>query len=213
VLDVEWMWFGPPPPGPKQGPFVRNATTDAAGHFSFNHLRPGFYGLAAPTTDFVEAAQFSLNAGEHVDRDLHMKLEPLTGSFTVCRDCTIRSVPYDVPDSITKEFDLDEKFKLTQPVTGPEPAGGWDSAHPTIPEYPESLKDTNLEGTVIIEGRIGIEGARTGMRVISAPDPALAKAALAMLAEEAWKPAYVRSVPVEVPFREEINFVLRLREP
>ena len=213
VLDVESLRFGPPPPGPTQGPFARNTTTDAAGHFSFNHLRPGFYGLAAPTTDFVEAAQFSLGAGEHVDRDLHMKLDALIGSFTVCRDCTIRSVPYDVPDSITKEFDLDEKFKLSQPVTGPEPAGGWLAAHPTIPEYPESLKDTNLEGTVIIEGTIGIEGARTGMRVIAAPDPALAQAALAMLAEEAWKPAYVRSVPVEVPFRETVNFVLHLPEP
>jgi hypothetical protein len=213
VLDVEWMWFGPPPPGPKQGPFVRNTTTDAAGRFSFTHLRPGFYGLAAPSTDFVEAAQFSLGAGEHVDRDLHMKLEPLTGSFTICRDCTIRSVPYELPESIAKEFDLDQKYRLTQPITGPEPAGGWESVHPTIPEYPELLKHTNLEGTVIIEGKIGIEGARTGMRVISAPDRALAQAALAMLAEEAWKPAYVRSVPVEVPFREEIKFVLRLPEP
>jgi beta-lactamase regulating signal transducer with metallopeptidase domain len=213
VLDIEWMWFGPPPPGPKEGPFVRNTTTDNAGHFSFEHLRSGFYGLAAPATDFVEAAQFSLEVGEHVDRDLHMKLELLKGSFTVCRDCTMRSATYVVPDSIAREFDLDEKERLTQPITGPEPAGGWLAAHPTIPEYPESLKKTNLEGTVIIEGAIGIDGIRTRMRVVSAPDPALATAALEMLAEEVWKPAYVRSVPVEVPFREEINFVLRLREP
>jgi hypothetical protein len=212
VLDIESMWFGPPPPGPKPGPFVRNTTSDAAGHFSFEHLRPGFYGLAAPTTDFVEAVRFSLGVGEHLDRDLHMKIEPFTGRFTVCRDCVTRSDPYVVPDSIAREFALDEKEALAQPVTGPEPASGWLAAHPTIPEYPESLKETNLEGTVMVEGVIGIDGVRTKMRVVSAPHAELATAAIAMLAEEVWKPAYVRGVPVEVPFRETIDFVLRLPE-
>ena len=212
VLDIERMWFGPPPPGPKQGPFARNTTTDARGHFSFDHMPRGFYGLAAPFTDFVEPAQFTLDVGEHLDRDLHMKIELLTGRFTVCRDCVTRSDPYVVPDSIAKEFALDEKEALAQPVTGPEPAGGWLAAHPTIPEYPEALKKTNLEGMVIVEGTIGIDGVRTKMRVVSAPHAELAKAAIAMLAEEVWKPAYVRGVPVEVPFREQIDFVLRIPE-
>jgi beta-lactamase regulating signal transducer with metallopeptidase domain len=212
VLDIEWMSLGLPLPGERtQGPFVRNTTTDATGHFSFDHLRPGYYGLAAPRTDFVPPVNLSLSAGEHVDRDIHMKLEPLTGSFTVCKECTVRSDTYVLPDSIAKEFDLDAQDALTQPVTGPEPAAGWLGAHQSIPEYPESLRNTTLEGTVIVEGKIGIDGIRTAMRVVSAPYPELAKAAVAMLSEEVWKPAYVRGVPVEVPFREQIDFVLRLR--
>lgn len=206
-LTVESMAFGTPRQPAQSKPFYRETVTDAAGHFVFEHMPPGFYGLAAPNTDYVPAAQFALKAGEHAERDLHMKLEPLAGRFTVCRDCTVRSDDYVVPDSIAREFERDEQAALTNPVTGPEPVGGW-SANGRMPEYPDSIRNTALEGKVIVEGRIGVAGSRVDMRVLSTTDPRLAPAALQLLGAQQWKPAYVRGVPLEVPFREEVDFVL-----
>jgi len=210
-LSVESLSFGAPPQPPDRGPFVRATTTDAAGHFAFEYLRPDLYGLVAPITDFVPLTHLTLKAGEHVEHDLHMKIESMTGGFTVCRDCSVRSGTYVVPDSIVKEFERDEQDARTAPVTGPEPLGGY-LADRSILEYPESLRHTDLEGSVVVEGRIGTDGLRTGMRIVSASDPRLGAAALDMLREERWKPASVRGVPVEVPFRIQIEFILRPRD-
>jgi hypothetical protein len=51
------------------------------------------------------------------------------------------------------------------------------------------------------------------MRIVSAAHPDLAKAALELLQNEQWQPARVRGVAFEVPFTEQINFVLHLPEP
>jgi outer membrane biosynthesis protein TonB len=71
--------------------------------------------------------------------------------------------------------------------------------------FPEGLR---LAGDVVLEGHIGIDGQARGIRVVSAPDPELARAALSVVGEERWQPARIRGAPLEVPLR--VTVVYRL---
>jgi TonB family protein len=197
----------------ERGRFYGSSTTDQTGRYEFRKLQPGLYSFYAPTVEMVEPLTLRLSAGDEVHHDVYMKITPLVGSFTVCAECVVRTDNYQPPDSLAKEIEQDRReWAQKQVVTGPEPIGGWETLHATIPDYPEYLERKKLEGSVVIEGVIGTDGFRTKMRIVSAAHPDLAKAALELLRNEQWQPARVRGLAFEVPFREQIEFVLRLPE-
>jgi TonB family protein len=96
-------------------------------------------------------------------------------------------------------------------VQGPDPVNGWESYWSRLPDYPQTLKDAGLEGTVIVEGRIGIDGFASDLRVLSAVHPALASAAVEAVQAERWEPGRVRGVAIEVPLRMTIDYILHAR--
>jgi TonB family protein len=97
---------------------------------------------------------------------------------------------------------------LSAPVAAPEPVTGALTGD-VIPLYPQSLQDRRIEGRVVVEGVIAPNGTSQNMRVTSATDEALGAAALEVLALERWKPAFVRGVAVDAPFRVTVDFVLK----
>jgi len=184
--------------------------TDEAGHFVFDTLHPGRYTLSAPM-DFVPPTTIVIAPGEIVERDIRMEIDTLTDAFTVCAECPADIDTYMPPDSLVAEFQRDREASWNQPVKGPEPVGGWEFYWSRLPEYPRALKDAMLEGTVVVEGRIGIDGFASGLRVVSAVHPALASAALEAVQAERWEPGRVRGVAVEVPLRMTIDYILHAR--
>jgi TonB family protein len=170
--------------------------------------RQGLYGLAAPATDFVPGEQIVLHADEQVTRDVHMRIEPAAASVTVCRDCPVANQRVRGPESIRREFERDEQLALSAPVAAPEPETGALTGE-IVPLYPQSVRDRRIEGQVVVEGIIAPNGTTQNMRVTSATDAGLGAAALEVLALERWKPASVRGVAVDAPFRVEVNFVLQ----
>ena len=184
--------------------------TDEAGHFVFDTLHPGRYTLSAPM-DFVPPTTIVIAPGEIVERDIRMEIDTLTDAFTVCAECPADIDTYMPPDSLVAEFQRDREASWNQPVKGPEPVGGWEFYWSRLPEYPRALKDAMLEGTVVVEGRIGIDGFVSGPRVVSAVHPALASAALEAVQAERWEPGRVRGVAVEVPLRMTIDYILHAR--
>lgn len=208
TLGIESLQFGNPPIPPRSTPFFRAKETDANGRFTFERVPPGLYGLAAPATDFVPGEQIVLRADEQVTRDVHMRIEPATATVTVCRDCPSRTNAFEVPESIRREFERDEQLALSAPVTAPEPETGALTGD-VVPLYPQSLRGRRIEGRVVVEGVIAPNGTSQNMRVTSATDEALGAAAMEVLALERWKPAFVRGVAVDAPFRVEVTFVLK----
>jgi TonB family protein len=208
ILGIESLVFGDPPLPPRSTPFFRATRTDANGRYVFERVPPGLYGLAAPTTDFVPGEQIILRAADHITRDIHMRIEPATAMVTVCRDCQSRTNPFDLPDSIRQELERDEQMALSASVAAPEPMSRLLTGEVAAP-YPESLRNRGLEGHVVVEGVIAADGAGRAMRVTSATDAALGAAALDVLAAERWKPAFVRGVAVDAPFRVEVHFILK----
>lgn len=113
-----------------------------------------------------------------------------------------------VPESLSKEFEADRQAALEHPVTAPRPPLGWEYYHPGNGEYPPAARETQVEGTVTVEGVIGIDGVLTNMNAQSSR-PLLARAAMASLAGEFWEPGRVRGVGLATPFRFLIRYTLR----
>ena len=136
------------------------------------------------------------------------------GTFTICAECSFPVVvPEEIPESLRKELEADREEARKQPVVAAVPMGGWDLVQQRILHYPEKLKESNLEGTVIVEGRIGMDGFASAMRVASAGHLELAKAAVAFMRDEQWEPARVQGVTVAVACPMEIVSSLRPKQP
>jgi TonB family protein len=192
------------------GPKSYQGRTDNTGHFAFSALPAGTYRLAAPM-DFVPPTTIALSAGDAAQHNIQMEVDTLTDTFTVCADCPPEIDTYIPPDSLVAEFQRDRQDAWSQPVKGPEPVGGWESYWSRTPAYPRTLKDAGLEGTVVVEGRIGTNGFASNLKVVSNVHPALASAAVEAVQAERWEPGRVRGVAIEVPLRMTIDYILHAR--
>jgi beta-lactamase regulating signal transducer with metallopeptidase domain len=208
VLGIESLQFGNPPVPAGSSPFYRALRTDANGRYSFNRVPPGLYGLASPSSDFFPGDRLLLRSGEQVTGDIHMRIEPTTTRVTACRDCEPGTVAFDLPDSIRRELERDERLALSAPVAAAEPISETLTGEIRAP-YPPALHKTSIEGHAVVEGVIAVDGTSQAMRVTASTHTALAAAAIDVLASERWKPAYVRGVAVEAPFRVNVDFVLK----
>ena len=184
--------------GPFQTPFVAQGATDRDGRHRLR-VPAGSYLLTAPI-EFFPGAQIRVPVGEVVEHTVKMVIEATTGTFTVCIDCP-DSQAYAPPASIVEEFRSDREAPLTELVTGAEPDVGWEFYQPQAPDALRRLGTAAPLGTVVVEGRIATDGGVRDLRVLSAAHPALASAAVATLENTRWRPARVRSEPVEVPLR------------
>jgi beta-lactamase regulating signal transducer with metallopeptidase domain len=188
-------------------PFFARVRTDHTGRFTFERLPAARYVLTAPM-DFVSASDVAVAAGARVDQDVRMALEPFVDRFMVCAACPLTGDVYVPPDSLVKEFERDRQEGWYQTVTGAEPAGGWEFYRPPITVYPAALRDAGIQGTVVLEGRIGADGFAQGLRAAASAHPLLASVAISELQHQRWQPARVRGVPVDVPLRITIDFNL-----
>jgi TonB family protein len=79
----------------------------------------------------------------------------------------------------------------------------------TQPIYPKQAKDAHITGTVVLQARIGRDGGIHDLRVISAPDPLLAIAALWAVSQWEYKPYLLNGDPVEVMTTVNVIYTLR----
>lgn len=200
---------------------VESSSTDASGHFRFEHLPPGRYTFSTPITDaFVPA--ITLVAGEDRQMDVRLRVEEVVVDVEVCDGCrqvgTIRAPLAASAPGIPKN----------PLIVQAEPVEGWDAFNAATREYPASLKITGVDGTVIVDGRIGVDGvvehpqgrvmdlafrgaaARVCQPNIACAD-ALAAAAVALVQQERWRPATVRGTPVDVPLHVTVEYTLARR--
>ena len=181
--------------------------TDKAGQYRFEKLPPGAYTISVPIA-FAPSIEVSLDEGKLVQRDIRMHIEEVTGSFSVCVDCGPEVARYVPPDSLVQEFASDREVAAMQSVRGAEPAGGWEYYQPDV-RLTDVIRARRLTGTVVVEARVGTDGALTRVTVVSSPHAELSAAAVAALQNERWNAATVRGVPVTVPLRLTIEFVRR----
>ena len=201
LLILEKECFGPT--AGRQCGYDTWTRSDRYGRFRFTGLPAGPFHITSPI-DFVPGIKFQVAMGETLERDITMAIETVVSEFTICAACA----GIVVPESLAKEFEADRQDSLEHPVTAPRPAGGWEYYRPGNGDYPTELRDAGVEGTVTIEGVIGIDGVPAAIKTQST-NASLARAAVAALAAELWEPGRVRGVAVEVPFRFLIRYKLK----
>ncbi len=77
--------------------------------------------------------------------------------------------------------------------------------HRVEPEYPEEARQQGIQGAVVLEVRIGRDGAIQDVKLVSG-QPLLADAAIAAVKQWRFKPRMVKGRPVEMQTRVTLNF-------
>ena len=75
------------------------------------------------------------------------------------------------------------------------------------PKYPDIAARARLEGTVVLDVRVGIDGEVNSLRILKSA-PVFDSAALESVRQWTYKPARRRGVPVEVTITETVTFQL-----
>lgn len=183
-------------------------STNKAGYYEVDKLPAGTYRVTAEV-GFAPPSTVTIEPDQRVEHTITMRLGGVDMKTSVCAECVaVVGTPFTPPESLRLELERDEEWIRSQPVVGARFPG---------PEqwfrfgYPEALRKANIEGTVVIEGRVGTDGFPTALRVASSAHPELAKAGLEALKDMQWEPARVRGVAVEVPLSVTIEFMLRPR--
>jgi TonB family protein len=162
----------------------------------------------------------TLRAGEALRREVTLQLGPVYVTASARMESptdppATRGVPF--PDNwrcvgelpLCGPPSLVEEFERDQQEAGRLPAG----VQPPRPvirvtaQYPASLRDSGITGSVRLDGRIGTDGFLTGLRVVSAAHSDFAQAALDGAAQARWEPARIRGTLVEVPAQLTFEFI------
>jgi TonB family protein len=102
-----------------------------------------------------------------------------------------------------------------QPAPAPGPANkGGQTEMPKLlkmvpPSYPPDSKAAGLEGSVVLQLVITLEGSPVSMKVISSPAGDMSQAAMDAVKNWKWVPAKLNGEPVEVVSDVTINFKLK----
>jgi TonB family protein len=77
------------------------------------------------------------------------------------------------------------------------------------PVYPPAAKAAGIEGTVLLEAVISVEGDLLSLRVMNSQiDPDLARAAVEAVSQWRYQPTLLNGKPVEVATTVQVNFKL-----
>jgi len=176
------------------------ARTDAAGYFQLADLPAGSYVLQVQQTGFANLLDtVTVSEGQVHQRTIAMQVGSLQETVTVTeRDSPgIPAVSTWIPPRQSKPCS-----------TGSD--GGHISPPARIrdvrPQYPRSAGDVGIEGRVVLQARIGIDGFVKEVRSMSPVEPNLANAAMAAVGQWQFTPTLLNCVPVEVTMTVTVNF-------
>jgi len=78
------------------------------------------------------------------------------------------------------------------------------------PKYPAGAKQDKVQGAVVLEIKIGVDGAVLDAKATKSPDPRLTEAAIGAVKQWKYKPALTKAgKPVEVLASVTVNFKLK----
>ncbi len=169
-----------------------------------------------------------IKQAEYVPPTESIDIPPETQQFEKPPPPTRPSVPIesedeDIDDDVTiEETDLEDFEILDEPPPPPEssvrfiaydeppePAGGYAEIQKNV-VYPEIAREAGIEGTVIVQARIGKDGTVKDTKILKGiPKTGLDEAAMDAIKATKWKPAYQRDKPVTVWISVPVVFRLK----
>ena len=177
----------------------KSTTTDQEGKFSFTGLPAGLYYQVE-----ISKPGFALYQQRGLKLDSAKPLPELNAVLLPGVVLQMVEVGAKAPPS---------SVRLSRPV-GPKRirVGGQVEATRLIqqpkPDYPESVRQRGIEGLVLLEGVISIEGEPLSLKVLASPDPDLSQAALDAVKQWRYQPTLLNGQPVEVVTTIAVQFVL-----
>jgi TonB family protein len=198
--------------------------SDGTGRFELVGLPPGDYVLETSVPGFKEyRAPLALN-GQQVDRDIVMEVATLEEVITVS-DAPPRVRSQEERDALERRNELQSEVLRRASAACREAAASNGGAQPPSsggrirppmkivdvrPEYPATLKETKVGGSVDLEARIGTDGSvREIKNRDAASHPALVDAATKAVQGWRFDETLLNCVPIEVWMTVHVTFTPR----
>jgi TonB family protein len=185
--------------------------SDRAGQFEFVGLPAGDYALDARLPGFSTLHDtLTLTAGQSARRAFTLEVGHLTETLLVVDSPPDGSQP---PARVARVDSRKDSCGSGAPAGGAAIGG---NIRPPVqlvrvtPQYPPQLRGTNVQGTVVLELRIGVDGAIREVRpstTTPAANSDLEQAAMAALNQWQFSPTLLNCVPVEVNMTAYVKFV------
>ena len=178
---------------------VRRVTvTNDVGEFAFAVLPPGQYQLEVIGPGFAPYHQrISVSGAGGAQRPLNVVLQ--AGSMTESVEVTAKAVPGTRPASPSAAPHRIRVGALVQ-------AGKL--IEQKKPDYPENARARGIEGAVLLEAVISMEGVPLNWKVLSSPDPDLSQAAIDAIRQWRYQPTLLNGEPIEVVTTIAVRFRL-----
>ena len=175
-----------------QRPFsvLSSVLTDESGAYTFPQLEPGSYGLTASLPGFQTIRYTGLQISAPYQQNVTLQVGAISTNIEVRASRTPGSPP---------------------PARPPVRIGG-DIAQANLifspkPAYPDSTRASGIEGVVLLQAIIGVDGSIANPRVISG-HPDLGKAAVEAVKQWRYTPTMLNGMPIEAITTITINFAL-----
>jgi beta-lactamase regulating signal transducer with metallopeptidase domain len=179
--------------------------SDQNGQFEFVALPAGDYLLEARYPGFEPLKETVTLAGRNIERTLALKIGSLRETVTVVVPTSAREAP-TVPG-------VDERPARRLDDCNAASSGG--NVRPPrkltheSPTYPAQLAGTASKETVVLDARIGLDGAIREITAVEPANPDLANAAVDAVRRWKFEPTLLNCVPIEVMMRVTVNFEAR----
>jgi TonB family protein len=192
--------------------FGKTTATNDAGEFSFTELPSASYELKVSHAGF-EVSQRRLGVMPDGSVEYQGKTYALGPGATSTRLDIVLS-PSTAMQSMVVTAKAPPEVLEKRHAASPKRirVGGLVEASKLLeserPVYPESARVRGVEGVVVLEAVISMEGVPLSLTVLKSPDPELSEAALAAVRQWHYKPTLLNGEPIEVVTTITINFRL-----
>ena len=194
--------------------------SDRTGRYEFVGLPPGGYRLEARIPGFAAFHGQVTLTGQNVEQNLTLQVGSLQETVTVATNDNHMGSTVDVGRHAAMTQAVEEKRQKRAaaacpgaPQSGSVRIGG--NIRPPMklrdvrPQYPASLRGAEIDGAVMIKGRIGTDGALEEVTVVSSPHPDLADSAVTAIGQWQFDATLLNCVPVPVDLNVTVNYVRR----
>ena len=178
--------------------------TNDAGRFEFVGLPAGDYALEARGLGFQTFKDTVAVAGQNLQRHIALRLGTLQETIQVRFNPADTGTAEDRPP-VVKERPMPARKECVA-----SPAGGQivppRKVRDVSPQYPVALRGTGTEGTVVLEGRIGVDGYIGDIRILGDAHPELAQSAIAAVRQWRFTETLLNCTPAEPTMTVTTNF-------
>jgi TonB family protein len=202
----------------------REVLSDQNGRFAVSGLPAGEYLIGSGIAGFdYKQGRLTIVAQQQLQRDIALQVGSIEETVTVTTDpppppppapaaTSTRSSTLTAPPPPPPAPAATVTVSTTMPPDpcGQSPVGG--CIRPPVklkdarPIYPESLRGTNVEGKVVLEGRLGTDGFVKDLRVQAPANPDLAASAADAVRRWQFSATQLDGVPIEIPIMITIWF-------
>jgi TonB family protein len=177
-----------------------------SGAFEFVGLPAGEYGLLVRALGFQEVKDVITIGGKNLQRNVALRVGTLQETINVTFDPAEKAAANPAPVSPRiKEVPMPAAKECVASSAGGRIVPP-KKIRDVAPVYPAALRGTGTGGTVVMEGRLGVDGYVNDIRVIGEANPELVHAAIAAVRDWRFTPTLLNCQPMEPMITITTNF-------